>query len=291
MPTTNKLWLDTSNDFSATGNWSDSTAPTTGDGFWIASGSQAIVNGVTQNLVNPVELYVGPDFSGSIGSSGTPLYLGDFSSLDRVIINAPLMQAFFLRVTDVTYVTIVNCGMNENACVLQQGTMDKIRCLRGGAITIGSAVTAEDVLIGQAGGGPGDASVVIQASATVPTIEQWSGMSDIGQTTITTLTLHGGIATLSEVLSSAKTCATLTIAPGAVCRITGRLHTYTTVKNYGILDASKAENCTFTAIRNEGGARATLNMANIVTTLIEAGGHYSGPAPGTTIQAGPRFPV
>lgn len=81
----NKSWIggSGSQSWATSGNWSPANAPVTGDAVYILAGASTIDSGLAQSAVQLALLLSGPNFTGSVGTSATPLAIGaDTHNLD-----------------------------------------------------------------------------------------------------------------------------------------------------------------------------------------------------------------
>jgi len=69
-----KLWIGTDGDWEAAGNWSPANQPVNADDVFILDGDDDI-DGLDKSAIDLASMSVGHGFTGSIGTSGTPLQI------------------------------------------------------------------------------------------------------------------------------------------------------------------------------------------------------------------------
>ncbi len=245
-----RTWVGgTSSDWGTASNWAENVVPADDDEVYIVSGVVDI-DGSDQSAVTLDLMVVGPQYTGTIGSTLTALQINsdvfDFSGMGT--------YSYLSGTLDT--VTIQNTSTSTTALTLSECTIDTLRVLGGnGTVTIDDASTvttkieqvgataittsiASDTTIG------GSCELVIEAgkmelNVAVPTITVFGGSLESDHTgTVTTLEIYDGLVRWSP--SADCTITTLTVYGGKFDASESTTPTYTvtdtTVHAQGVID-------------------------------------------------------
>lgn len=254
--------------------------------MYIREGSQDININTTQSWT-PAVLFVGGEFSGSIGTAAAPLTLGNMTT---VIIAARKMKSMYLSSSGTITDLIVydTRGGEAYGFYLSGGTTTTFRCLRGSP-RIGQSATVTTGICHHAGA-PNDARPFIEAGATITTWTQSAGYTT-NESDITTVNLYGGTfeslgdtegthTTVTQTgglflfSCNGETITTLNLYDGTFdCRQDARPKTVATSNIYGGDAFLHNESGQVTATtRNGYGGRCSIGFTNLKVNPPGAGG-------------------
>ncbi len=279
------VWIGTDpgnvGDWGTAANWSTASVPVDSDTVQFNAGSTDVTSGLDQNAIGLTLLMISQDYTGNIGSSGSPLIIG--SAKTRYDGGGDL----FLSSTATDAQTDVDITNTRRKTVELTSAAAGFTntSIKNGPVTFVSGtfttVFVEDV--------PGNLPIIDADTATITTLRLFSGQfSNTGAATVTNLHLSGsakatiqnGTLTNVEIHSSAarlfwETSTTLTSA----------------ILWHGLLDASRdqaAKTITTLAMHNDSIADLDNLFDNITVTTLNTYGHRTskklGKIPGAANQ-------
>jgi hypothetical protein len=203
-----RTWLDQDGDWSNTSNWSGGSAPTASDDVEILEGEQDITTSLpgSGSGINYASLTVGPNFTGSIGTAGAPLYVGDVAS---VTYRSRLASQCFIAVDsgdDIAKLIVDGTGGTAYGLMIVAGTVTDAVVKSAQRFRIGASATVTTLRsVGQ------DVVIVAESGSTLTTVNAVLGnitcygaagtinmagatWNHVGQTVfnVTTLNLYSG---------------------------------------------------------------------------------------------------
>jgi len=137
-------WTDGGNDgdWNDTSNWNDAAKPASDGEAIIDYSSRDIVTNMDQSgTVDDVELSVGPNFSGTLGTSANPLKFGGSGGADAVTINSRRSKSINLFYTDCNALYIIDTFPAGGSVYLAGGSYDFIAVNAGIGLKIGANCT------------------------------------------------------------------------------------------------------------------------------------------------------
>lgn len=228
-----RTWLDTSGDAGANANWG--TAPADGDSAYILQASQTITTNVNQSSVDLVDLYIGENVTGTIGTATSPLYYGICTG--KCVVNAPSAQAVNLRFTSIPTLIVRGASASPYGFHLYSGNINTMYVTKGGTIRIGANATVTTLYVMYENSQAGDTNIIIEEGAALTTVHQIGGMVN-SQVAFTTYNISGG--TLMQVGESTGSITTLNMYGSANVVYSSPGTTITTLNGYGgTFDASQ----------------------------------------------------
>lgn len=257
-------WVSTSSQTWSTGaNWSGGSAPGSSDtAVFTGKKSNVSVDGATVTGCTAVR--ISNDYTGSIGSSGTPLTFqtNAVTYLDIFGTGSYYFSSSGVAITN----TFVNTNNKGDTAVNLKGTLTNVYALKG-RLNLQSSGTVTTLFAGYQGSRGGDIYVTIQSSVTLTTVNQTGGYIT-SQSAFTTLNQDPG-ATLQQTIGNVTTAnvrgtyvyqtdggtiTTLVVWPNGLCDMSQegstKTITNTTIHNGGTVD-----------IRN-GSAEASITFTN-----------------------------
>ena len=194
----------TANSFNNTANWSGATVPVTGDVIFIPDGSYVITADVASAThgVEYCTINVGPNFTGQMGSTASPLQMGNTGGHTDLNYNAPGCTNFHLN-ADIGAAQIVDTHSTLGCVTLQAPTgkhIDAFYAYGGTGTKLVDCAGTYTLVITD---GSGAQVTVENLSVTATAIRALSGIIKVTGA-VTTSTAHDGII---ELLGNAKTYA------------------------------------------------------------------------------------
>lgn len=246
------VWLTTADGtFTTDANWSSGTHPGSNDDTQFLDGSVTL-NGIDESSTDLDSIFVGPDFEGGIGSSGTYLQLGcDLCSL----MAGPKTQNLYLKADsaafdDVRIDSDPNCEIYLDAA---SGGVTALTVVRGHVHLVQGTFTTVNITWD----GVGHKPFVWVETATITTLNQFTdcNINMTGAGTITTANVDGGLLDVD-----AGTVTTYNQRGGRVLHET--TSTVTTLNAYGgLFDGSRDGRAkTFTTINKHKNSTVNLNV-------------------------------
>lgn len=118
MAAADNYYLNVDGNWTNASNWSDGV-PDAGDRVIISEGDKDITTNIDASAVNHESLFVGPNFTGTIGTPSSPLKLGTMTG--KITIDAPKAGQINLFPVSVANFIVLNCGMAQYSCHLYDG--------------------------------------------------------------------------------------------------------------------------------------------------------------------------
>lgn len=235
-------------------NWSSGTHPASNDDTQILDGAISI-DGVDESSTDLDSIFVGPDYEGTIASSGTPLQLG----CDLVSIKSgPKAGDIHLHANTAAF-DDVRIDASPNNMIYLRGTITSLTVVHGNVTIVSGTVTTLNLEWDGIGHRP---NVIIE-TPTVTTMNQLSGA-------VTTMTAAGTVTTANidagEFDVRAGTVVTYNQRGGLIKHETAT--TTTTLNAFGgTLDGSAdGRDKTFTTINKH--KNSTVNLNNGISGSI-----------------------
>lgn len=269
-----KYWTGgVSGDIAVAGNWSDAAAPLDNDTLNITA------NGTNNTIVGTLvgidcTMHIGGKFSGTIGSSGTPLVTGVLT----LYYDAPYCQAAYISPTaTLTAAYIHDTKPVPNALVIGgAGTVTAGYCYGGQGIVFGGTVTLTALHTGFAVGRSKPLHVTLNSGLTITAAHHRAGRITC-ESAATTVNIYGGDWYHQGTTTGALTTLNIYGPDGRFYFNSPAFTLGTANVHLGKLDCSQdARAKTITTCNVYPGGEAILDNGGtlIVTTLNSYGGKY-----------------
>lgn len=227
------LWQGSDGNWANAANWADGV-PTADDIVRIFSTSLDITSGMAQNTINGLNIQIGRDFAGTLGTPADPLYIGTGTS---IFINAPLARSINIRPSSASDIIVADTHTDPYSFyVPASGTITKM-LVRKGQVRMGATADVTTLRCSHRGDRLNDVDLTLEAGLTVGTLYQGGGIIK-SKTDIATVRLFGGLH-----ISDGTTEGDVTdveIYGGAEYRYEARGRTIATLRVFaGTFDASR----------------------------------------------------
>lgn len=224
------IWQGTDGNWDTGANWSNAAKPAANDVcIFPSTNSQSVtLNHTDENAIDVDLLMLAPGYVGSIGASGSYLYI----SADQVAHHGS--GALWYRDGDGTTDEFLMDG--PGTANLDGTSIANIRILRGTVTFAGSLAAPTLVEVGFTASQTSDANLIITAGAgTTVAMNQWGG-SVTNASIVTTANVSAGIHTVT--VDGAITNLNMT---GGTCRYDGSATIAAAVLRGGVLDLSRGD--------------------------------------------------
>lgn len=181
------------------GNWGIAAnwvggVPVNGSEIFFRNSSQSVTGGLNQSTVHPGSMQTARTYTGSIGSSGSPLKL-DYIA-DQLFYEGQGSEAWFefVNATTETPVKVADTGPGANALHLDAAAGGITPEFLKGVITIDTGATVKTMRIGYVTSPASDVGLTIKGSVTLGPIYQHGGevTSESGGSALTLYMTAGG---------------------------------------------------------------------------------------------------
>lgn len=274
-----RTFLGTSADFNATANWSAATVPVDGDSFYIKDTAQSLSTNIDQSGgggdgLDPLDVIIAGTYSGSLGDVTNALKLDTLTGRLVVDVNGGPTQIIHLNTKGCPTTIVRNTGSNAYACIIN-GTHTAVYVYGGQSVRIGASATITTLYVLTEANKP-IPQVLIEAGATVTTINASAGTIRDMRTAPATVNLRGTAQYYSEA-ASAATITALNAMGRSVAYLAGVGGTLTAGVVYDdAIVSSQFEDAspsawTYTAVTAFGGSVLVKDI-DTVTAATAAGG-------------------
>lgn len=261
---------DVGNSWINVANWQGGVVPVTDDTVRIPNGDYVITGDLDISAtVDDLLIDVGNQFSGQIGTSGSPLTVG-VTGGGTLMYNAPLCQNFHISAT-MTAMTVLNTHPTSGSLTTQGGTITNTYVHGGTGLILAAGGTYTNVYIDGA-----DAYAAVEDGNTITLLKTLGGKA-LCSTQVTTTDNDGGLV---ELRGASKTFAAVNAYGGGRVILDCSLSTITAIVAwYGNIDATRGTD-TITITNATAWSRSMLNYgAHVVESnnaLLFGNAQYNG---------------
>lgn len=223
-------------DWTSAASWTTGAAPIATEDVGMLSGAADFVTNLPTTGLDYNSLQVGPEFRGSIGSSGNVCELG---SVPKVLFDGQRCKRAYFQVDNTETVSdffVESTSESDDALVVSRngtGVITRFRVRGGQKIVIAAAASVARLILEQTAR---IKRLKIESGADVDYAMLGEGVVDCYADIDNEMHINGG--TWNHLGETNATCPLIIVSPGAVLNLWSGTGTFTNVYNFGMINAN-----------------------------------------------------